>query len=150
MTGTQDIFDAKAYKQKLCYQLREYSSCSKRNKIITCHLKGNIHYNNFIPIINIKHKGKTFSVQTMKAYRESRGIGPLIHNVNTKWRKPLHRKLGGSRNLSGPSAGEKNPFTLPGIEAQTIQPAHVTISIMLNWVPKFMYLGESLWSQCNV
>jgi len=21
---------------------------------------------------------------------------------------------------------------------------------MLSWVPKFMYLGESLWSQCNM
>jgi hypothetical protein len=29
MTGTEDIFDAKAYKQKLCYQLREFSSSSK-------------------------------------------------------------------------------------------------------------------------
>jgi len=86
----------------------------------------------------------------VKAYRGSRGIGPLIHNVNTKWRKPLHRKLGGSQSHSEPSAGEKNPFTLPGIEAQTIQPAHVTMSIMLNWVPKFMYLGESLWGQCNM
>jgi len=82
----------------------------------------------------------------MKAYWGRRGIGPLIHNVNTKWRKPLHRKLGGSQNRSGPSTGEKNPFTPPGIEAQTIQPAGVTISITLNWVPKFMYSGESLWS----
>jgi hypothetical protein len=127
----------------------EFSSSSKRNKLITCHIKGNIQYNNFILITYIKHKDKVFSVQTMKACRGSRGIAPLILNVNTKWRKPLHRRLGGSQSQSEHSAGEKNPFNLPRIEAQTIQPVRVTISTMLLWVPKFVYLGESLWSQCN-
>ena len=127
-----------------------FSRSSKRNKIITCHLKGNIQYNNFIPITYIKHKDKVFSVQTMKAYGGSRGIAPLILNVNTKWRKPLHRRLGRSQSRSGHSAGEKNLFTLPGIEAQTIQPVRVTTSNMLPWVPRFVYLGESLWNQCNI
>ena len=115
-------------------------------------LKRNSQYynNNFIPITHIKHKDKVSSVQTMKAYRGSRGIIPLIHDVDTKWRKTLHRKLGGSQSWSRPSAGEENLFTLPGIEAQTIQPIRVTIPTMLSWVPKFMYLGESLWSQCNM
>jgi hypothetical protein len=80
----------------------------------------------------------------MKACRGSRGIAPLILNVNTKW-----RRLGGSQSRSQQTAEEKNPFNLPGIEVQTIQPVRVTISTMLPWVPKFVYVGESLWSQCN-
>ena len=85
--------------------------------------------------MHVKYKGKGFSVQNMKVYRGSRDIAPLILNVNTKWRKTLNWRLGDSQSWSQPPAGEKNLFTLPGIEAQTIQPMQVTISTMLPWVP---------------
>jgi hypothetical protein len=114
------------------------------------HLKGNIQYNNFIPITHIKHKDKVSSVQTMKACRGSRDKASFILNVNTKWRKPLHSRLGVSQSRSGPSAGKKNLSTLPGIEAHTIQPVQVTVSTMLPWITKFMNFGESLQSQCNM
>jgi hypothetical protein len=68
----------------------------------------------------------------MKAYRESRGIAPLIHNLGARWRwflnltprmvyvrghNPLHtfnRRLGGSQNRSE-RLGEYL-LSLPGIE----------------------------------
>jgi hypothetical protein len=72
---------------------------------------------------------------TMKEYRGSRCIAPLILNFGIEWkwavnctprplypRYPLNRRLGGAQERSGRIEKEKALLTLSGFEPQTDQP----------------------------
>jgi hypothetical protein len=80
------------------------------------------------------HKGEVDPVYTMKAYRRSGCIAPLIHNIGTRcrwvvnitpWplypRYPLNGRLGESQRRSGRYWTTDN-LSLPGFEPRNVQP----------------------------
>ena len=76
--------------------------------------------------LKLDARGRFVHVHTMKAYKESRDLNPLIHNLVIRWRPlvslqfwplnsqrksplyELNRRLGGSHNQSGCLREEKN------------------------------------------
>jgi hypothetical protein len=85
---------------------------------------------------------KVVPIHTMKAYRGSRGIAPLILNLYSRWRgvvylhnqatlfppspgkevqDPLNRRQGRAHSWSGQFEEEKRLFSLLGIEPAAIQ-----------------------------
>jgi len=82
---------------------------------------------------------KVFPIPSMKAYRESRGITPLILNLGSRWRGilnfiprplcsrertpvPLELWLAGPQSQSGLFGEDRYILPLSGFEPQTIHP----------------------------
>jgi hypothetical protein len=83
-------------------------------------------------------KSKVFPVRAIEAYRRSRGIAPLILNLNTRWRSvvnftprllclleknPEHkdRQFGGPQGQSGCNGEDRNLSALSELELCVVQ-----------------------------
>jgi len=121
-------------------------------------------------ILNIKKK-VVFPFHTIKVYRRSKGIAPLILNLVTRqWcvvtsclshftpRKepwyPLNRRLMGPQTQSGHFEEGKNILPFPGFEPQTVQPtaSHYTgctipaPDIMLDNISNLTFRAKIHWT----
>lgn len=70
---------------------------------------------------------KVVSIHVMKAYRESRGIAPLVFNLSSAhlWKEPRYphiRRLGVPQSWSWHFGNEKYFLALPGFKPQNGQP----------------------------
>jgi len=102
-----------------------------------------------------------FPVYTMKVYRESWGIAPLIPNPATRWRFveiqapavlsarntqcPLNRRLGGTHSRSVRFAEQQNFLSLLGFNTRTIhsKATHTQGYVASNCLHLVLYLVSS-------